>query len=204
MLEINKIHQGDCLNLMKDIPDKSIDLVLTDPPYGIDYQGCDRPKETNYNKIINDNNEINYKQMFNELTRLAKTIIVFGANNFCQDIPFNGRWLCWDKRLSAKADKMMGSPFELAWINRQSGYYKMYRVLHGGVVNADATKYHPLRFHPTQKPVELLSKILEDYSKEGDLVLDCFAGSCSTAIACKRMGRRFIMIEQDEIGRAHV
>lgn len=57
----------------------------------------------------------------------------------------------------------------------------------------------PQRFHPTQKPVGLIAKQIELYSKEGDLILDCFSGSGTTAIACHRLGRRFICIEKDKI-----
>ena len=68
--------------------------------------------------------------------------------------------------------------------------------MHGGVINADGANQP--RIHPTQKPVILFEKIIQDYSNENDLVLDCFSGSGTTAIACHRLKRRFICIEKDK------
>ena len=187
---INKIIQGDCLEVMKGIPDKSVALILTDPPYGIDYQGSKRPNEADWDKIKNDEKEMD----FSFLLKRPERKIIFGANNFLKQLPHKGRWICWDKRLTEKADNMLGSPFELAWCDDKTGYYKMYRVLHGGVVNADYMESKK-RFHPTQKPVELIKKILMDFTKEGDIILDPFLGSGTTAVACKQLKRNYIGIE---------
>lgn len=196
---INTVVQGDCLEIIKHFPDKSIDLILTDPPYGINYKGENRPNEINYDDIQNDNKQINYKVLIKEFRRIAKKTIIFGAENFYQDLPHQGRWICWDKRLTENADKMLGSAFELAWVDVESGYYKMYRVLHGGVVNADNyLKQGSQRFHPTQKPTELMAKIIQDFTENDDLVLDPFVGSGTTCIAAKQLGRNFIGIELSE------
>ena len=90
---------------------------------------------------------------------------------------------------------MLGSSFELAWVDVRSGYYKTYRVLHGGVVNADSKE--GARFHPTQKPVLLMKKIIIDYTEKDALILDPFLGSGTTAVACKELDRRFIGIEKE-------
>jgi len=192
---INKIIQGDCLEVMKDMPDKNVDLCLTDPPYGIEYQGEGRPNEKNYGKIENDAGEIDYRYMFKELDRISKRVIVFGAENVYQDLPHKGRWICWDKRSEQLENEVLGSAFELAWVNKMSGYYKIYRVIHGGFINADKEK---IRFHATQKPVKLFEKILQDYSKENDIVFDPFLGSGTTAVACKQLNRKYIGIEISE------
>jgi site-specific DNA-methyltransferase (adenine-specific) len=191
---IGKVHCADCLEFMKQIPDKSIDLVLTDPPYGIDYNKNDRnrPNESHYENIENDNLQLNYSVLIRELQRISIKLIVFGAESFYKDLPHRGRWICWDKRLCEKADKMLGSSFELAWVDTDSGYYKTYRVLHGGVVNDDGQGE---RIHPTQKPINLFAKIIKDFSKEGNIILDPFVGSGTTAIACERLGRKWIGIE---------
>jgi len=194
---INKVICGDSLEILKQMPDKCVDLVLTDPPYGIGYQGENRPNELKYIKIQNDNRELDYKVLIVELRRIAKKIIMFGAENFYRDLPRQGRWICWDKRLTENADRMLGSAFELAWVDTDSGYYKMYRVLHGGVVNADSKELKG-RLHPTQKPVELMKKILNDYSEENQTILDPFLGSGTTAVAAKQLGRKFIGIELSE------
>ena len=92
---------------------------------------------------------------------------------------------------------MVGNPYEMAWYrsDRIKGE-KIYRILHGGVINSDSLKgNNESRFHPTQKPIQLLERILLEFTDEGDVVLDPYLGSGSTAIACKKLGRNFIGIE---------
>lgn len=90
---------------------------------------------------------------------------------------------------------MLGSPFELAWVNNESGYDKIYRIMHGGVVNADGAG--EARIHPTQKPIALFERCILDFSKEGEIVFDPFSGSGTTAIASYNTKRNFICIEKD-------
>ena len=196
---LNKIICGDCLEILKELPDNSVDLVLTDPPYGINYDNKDlnRQSPENFGKIENDNGEIDYLNLITEFQRISKMVIVFGAINFMQDLPYKGIWICWDKRTKIEADKVFGSPFELAWCNKISGYDKIYRIMHGGVINADRKELKK-RVHPTQKPVELMKRIIEDFSKEDDIVLDPFLGSGTTAVACKQLKRNYIGIELSE------
>ncbi len=197
-MELNKIHNIDCLEFMKTLPDKCIDLVLTDPPYGINYDNeyNSRPNEKKWQKMENDDKQINYKNCIEELQRIGKKVIIFGAENFYKDLPHRGRWICWDKRLSENADKIMGSSFELAWVDSESGFYKTYRVLHGGVINDDSRIGNTdARFHPTQKPVRLMQKIIQDYSRENDVVFDPFLGSGTTAVAAKLLNRNYIGCE---------
>jgi len=191
-MKLNTIIQGDCIEVMKDIPDNSVDLILTDPPYGIDYKGENRPNESKYKNIENDEKEFDLSFLF----KRPELKIIFGANNFYKQLPHKGIWICWDKRLTKEADKMLGSAFELAWCSKETGYYKMYRILHGGVVNSDNwLKQGNKRFHPTQKPVRLFEAIIKDFSKEGDTILDPFMGSGTTALACQNLKRNFIGIE---------
>jgi len=196
---LNKIICGDSLKILKELPDNSVDLVLTDPPYGINYDNKDlnRQSPENFGKIENDNGEIDYLNLITEFQRISKMVIVFGAINFMQDLPYKGIWICWDKRTKIEADKVFGSPFELAWCNKISGYDKIYRIMHGGVINADRKELKK-RVHPTQKPVELMKRIIEDFSKEDDIVLDPFLGSGTTAVACKQLKRNYIGIELSE------
>ena len=110
---IGKIIQGDCLDVMKQIPDKSIDLVLTDPPYGIEYEGG-FPNSDNFGAIKNDKvGDIDFKLLIAEFQRIGKQVIIFGANNFYRDLPHKGSWICWDKRCNSEADKLFGSKFEI-------------------------------------------------------------------------------------------
>lgn len=179
---------------MPTFEDKEFDLVLTDPPYGIGYEGEHRPNEKKYNAMENDNGEIDYKGLIAELERIGEDVIIWGANNFPQALPHSGRWICWDKRLSEKADRILGSPFELAWTNRKNGYYKMYRVLHGWAISADGQDMK--RVHPTQKPVKLMFRIIQDY--KASTILDPFVGSGTTLLAAKKLGKKSVGIEISE------
>jgi len=192
---INKVHCAECLEFMKQMPDKCVDLVLTDPPYGIDYNNIklNRYSNESFLDIKNDKDELDYKEMIKECMRIAKRTIIFGGINFMQDIPYKGIWICWDKRTKEEADSAFGSPFELAWCDKIGGYDKIYRVMHGGVINADGA--NSPRFHPTQKPVILMRKILADFSKENEIIFDPFLGSGTTAIASKLDKRNYIGCE---------
>lgn len=188
---IFELYKGDCRELLSQIDVSKIKLLLTDPPYGINYNAVKNNLRTfnDYGDIKGDDGmdlEFLFKLPFEQ--------IVFGANNFPQFLAYGGRWICWDKRTNESADKALGSPFELAWTSRTQGYDKIYRVMHGGFVNDNGGKRH----HPTEKPIQLMKKILNDYTKEGDWVIDCFMGSGTTGIAAVGMGRNFIGIEIEE------
>ena len=161
---------------------KKIICLITDPPYGIDWQGSNA-STIKWEGIANDTGNLNLKPILKNY----EIVVSFGANCYPQDLPHRGRWICWDKRVNENADKMLGSPFELAWTNLESGFDKIYRIMHGGVVNDDGNKSK--RVHPTQKPVRLMVSIIEDYSKEND-VLDLFLGSGTTLIAAEQLGRK--------------
>ena len=180
--------QGDCLIEMKQIPAGSVDAVITDPPYGIQHV-LNWQMDNQYDRFPE------MEQRFSPLPFLDyPTVVMFGANNFSDKLPLGG-WLCWDKRLNKRADKMFGSPFELAWYKSQKtkAQVKMIRVLHGGAVNADG---HGIkRVHPTQKPVLLMEEIVEMFTNRGDTILDPFMGSGTTGVACVNLRRKFIGIE---------
>lgn len=195
MLEINKIHLGDCLELIKDIPDKSIDLVLTDPPYGINIArngkvgGEKCCAVTEYAKK-NWDNKIPDKKYFDEIKRVSKNQIIFGGNYFIEYLSNSSCWIVWDKNNTGNF-----ADCELAWTNFKSAIRK-YLWTWNGMLQQNM-KFKDKRIHPTQKPVGLFEMILRDYSKENDLILDCFSGSGTTAIACHNLKRRFICIEKD-------
>lgn len=196
----NKIINADCLDILKQLPDKCIDLVLTDPPYGIAYNNkkMHRKSQRDFKDIENDNMELDYVHLIKEFLRISKNkVIVWGWNCFFTTgcFPIRGRTICWDKRTKLSADNLLGSPFELAWVNNESGYDKIYRIMHGGVVNADGA--NEARIHPTQKPITLFERCILDFSKEGEIVFDPFSGSGTTAIASYNTKRNFICIEKD-------
>ena len=197
MLELNKVHCWDCLELMKLIPDKSIDLVLTDPPYWIDYNNkkLNRKSNQEYTDIIWDK-WMDFWSIIVELQRIWKRVIIFGAINFYLSLPYKWVWICRDKRTTTQADNALGSPFELARCDKTSWYDKIYRLMHWWVINADWP--NTARHHPTQKPVALMRMILNDYTEKWDTILDPFLWSWTTAIACKELDRKWIGIEKEE------
>ena len=193
---INQIINADCLDILRELPDKSIDLVLTDPPYGIG-EAAGKNKSRGNKAIAKDygnkdwDNSIPEKEIFNEILRVSKHQIIFGGNCFVEYLHNSPCWLVWDKNNGANdfAD------YELAWTNFKSAVRK-YLWTWNGMLQHDM-KNKDVRVHPTQKPLKLFEMILSDYSNENDLILDCFSGSGTTAIACHNLKRRFICIERD-------
>ena len=193
---INQIINADCLDILKELPDKCIDLVLTDPPYGIG-EARGKNKSRGNKAIAKDygnkdwDNSIPEKEIFNEILRVSKHQIIFGGNYFVEYLHNSPCWLVWDKNNGANdfAD------CELAWTNFKSAVRKYLWTWHGMLQHDMKNK--DVRIHPTQKPLKLFEMIINDYSNENDLILDCFSGSGTTAIACHNLKRSFICIERD-------
>lgn len=181
---------GDCLEVMRTLPDGCVDAVVTDPPYGIGWAGHNA-SEREWRNLDNDDGNLDLRPILN----MPCLVIAFGANCYPEQLPHRGRWICWDKRIVERSDRMLGSPFELAWTNKTTGFDRMYRVMHGGVVNADGGNAQ--RVHPTQKPLVLMKRLILDYTQPGATVLDPFMGSGTTGVACVQTGRNFIGIEID-------
>ena len=190
------LYHADCRDVLPLLP--KVDLVLADPPYGIDQEEFRSSLPDTKGKVrvatIQGDNSLDLVEWL--LLWIGETpAVVWGANNWPHLLPHKGRWCCWDKRCDPRADKMLGSAFELAWENRRSGFDVMIRVQHGGVVNADHKRFG--RAHPTQKPVEVSAAILHRY-KSAETILDPYVGSGTTLRAAKDLGRRAIGIEIEE------
>lgn len=199
MIKENTIIHGDCLDIMKNILDKSIDLVLTDPPYGIDADKDSRfgkkfnnsaCQRKNYIKKNWDNKEPS-KEYWNELFRISKNQIIFGVNYF-HNYNFTGGRIFWNKNV---AENYSASKGELAF--KSFGYGIDYYLFTWSGMRQEDMKNKQIRKHPTEKPIGLLQMILKDFSKENDLIFDGFAGSGTTALACIELNRRFICVEKD-------
>lgn len=184
------IYHGDSRKVWPMLP--KCNLLLTDPPYGIAWEGSNA--STKEWKGIAGDNDIELARWLCGMLWQADEAVIFGANCFPQLLPHRGRWICWDKRLTEAADKMLGSAFELAWCSRVSGFDRMVRKLHGGVVNADGGK----RVHPTQKPSALFKQIIGDMFPKAETIVDPFMGSGSVLLAAKLEGRKAIGIEVEE------
>ena len=189
------------------------DLVLQDPPYGMK---CQKPSgviggtcinfgmklrgkpDDNvlvqpkvYPALIGDNNQNTARANYELIKDLCKLQIIWGGQYFAHFLPVSGAWIFWDK-LTGNNNFSDG---ELAWVS-QGKRLRKYEHMWRGCVRAGSHDLNlKTRVHPTQKPVELHIKILEDFSKSGDLVLDCFGGSGTTLIACNECGRVCYMME---------
>lgn len=193
---INRIINADCLDILKELPDKCIDLVLTDPPYGI---GESKGKNKSRGKLAvakdygnkDWDNSIPSAELFSEIFRVSNNQIIWGGNYFVGCLKNSSCWIVWNK-LNGESDF---ADCELAFTSFKSAVRKFdYRW--SGMLQGNM-KEKEIRIHPTQKPLPLFQWCLDNYSKEGDLILDCFSGSGTTAVACHNLKRRFICIEKD-------
>lgn len=121
--------------------------------------------------------------------------ILFGGNYYTDYLPPTKSWLVWNKRSYAQTDRNDFADCELAWCSK--GVARVINYMYNGMLQDDM-KNKDYRFHPTQKPTQLWVKILSLYTKEGDLILDPFAGSQSLRIACHKMKRDYIGFELDK------
>lgn len=197
---LNKIHLGDCLEFMKQLPDKCIDLVLTDPPYGIDAVGGGgvNPRGPRKEKVLRRqfarktwDSARPCSEVFSELLRVSKSAVIFGGNYFADLLPAARCWLVWDKLNGT----ISFADCELAWTNLPDSVRKIEYRWNGFLCENTSDKEDC--FHPTQKPVGLFLRILEKYAPPGALVFDPFSGSGTTAIACHNLGLDFICVERD-------
>jgi DNA modification methylase len=218
--------QGDCLELMKDIPDGSVDLVLTDPPYGT--TAC------KWDSVIP------FEPMWEQLNRIIKpngAICLFGSEPFSSALRmsnikhFKYDWI-WDKKMPsgmsyARFQPMRQTENISVFCNGKTVYnpqmVKRDKPIKGGGMSKGETtnnqnlialhktydyknptnllafdKIRKGSLHPTQKPVALLEYLIKTYTNEGETVLDFTMGSGSTGVACINTGRNFIGIELDE------
>jgi len=216
-MRLNYIDNIDCLEGLAAVPDKSVDVVITDPPYflSMGHAGCNTNAKDS--DALNSNRTFNdlaictpfYKQLFREYRRVLKDD---GSFYFFTDwrgyayyfplinaeLPVRNM-IVWDKKSGP------GSFYSFAHELVIFGTYK--GKTKGGVgtniwrmaaFNSGARKTNGEKVHPTQKPVELIVKMIEDSTEPGGVILDTFMGSGTTAVACLRTGRSFIGFELDE------
>lgn len=196
-MQTNIVIQADCLEYMKTMPDKCVDLILTDPPYGLG-EAAGANKSRGNIAIAKDygnkswDNDRPRKEYFDEMIRVSKNQIIFGGNYFADLLPPSPCWLVWDKDNGATdfAD------CELAWTSFSTAVRK-FKWRWSGMLQEKGGKLKELRQHPTQKPLELMKWCLQNYSEEGMTILDPFAGSGTTGRACKDMNRNYILIEKE-------
>ena len=193
MLEINKIHQGDCLELMKEIPDKGVDCIITDPPYNLNKEGIVNDDslwgyELDYYRVLKDDSWLCLYCSIGQVSNVIKLIEKQGFNYEWQHITyidngmvrgrigFNNFMLCLIfSKGDAKLRNITKDVFKCSTSSKQRNRIK----------------------HPTPKKVRAIHQLVKGFTKEGDLIIDPFMGSGTTALACKQNNRKFIGFEID-------
>ena len=221
-----QLFNGDCLEVMKELPDNSIDFILTDLPYGT--------TDCKWDNIIP------FEPMWVELKRIRKqksAVALFGTEPFSSHLRLSNikeykfDWI-WNKKQAGNPLIAKYQPlriFELIHIFYEHNYYPIMRTgkmrkkgglnRHPDIYNkakisldyqVKNNQYYPTailefsnankknKVHPTQKPVELLEYLIKTYTKENETVLDFTMGSGSTGVACVNTNRNFIGIELDK------
>ena len=199
--EVNSIYQRDCLEAMKKIPNKSIDLIITDPPYG---DNCNYGR---WNKGIANNQHplISCMALFEFQRILKNNAVVYNFTSW-KHYPFLTefimRYTCFKIRhliVCNKKGMKLGygfrNKYELILV-LEKGKGKYYLKDFANVIDFD-TITHTQTSHPHKKPERMIERLLNHSSKEGDVVLDPFLGEGTTAVACKKLGRNFIGFEID-------
>jgi site-specific DNA-methyltransferase (adenine-specific) len=194
---LSEVTNEDCMEGMARYPDKYFNLAIVDPPYGIGEDGGDKKRGTKsiktpiYNKK-NWDSEPPKIEYFSELIRVSKNQIIWGANHFINNIPYNSScWIVWDKDNTGDfADA------ELAYTSFKSAV-RIFKFRWNGMLQQNM-KDKEQRIHPTQKPVALYKWLLHNYAKQGDKILDTHLGSGSSRIAAYDMGFDFTAFELDK------
>jgi len=193
------IYLGDCREVLPEVG--PVDLVLTDPPYGLDVAvdngrfsgGTVAGPRTSVGERIRVRGDA---EPFDPRPLLRfKRLVLWGANNYAAHLPPSNGWIVWDKR--AGLEEMKGWPFgegEMAWTNI-TGAIRFWRNRWMGLVRSEE---HGEHYHPTQKPLGLMRWVIESWSDVGQVVLDPYMGSGTTLRAAKDLGRRAIGIEIEE------
>lgn len=188
-LVLNTIYNEDCLETMRRMPDNFIDLIITDPPYGIKENAYRNNSRTKLAKT-KDYGDFNWdvklaKEYIDEILRVSKNQVIFGGNYYADWLPASSCWLVWDKDNTGNF-----ADCELAWTSFKTAV-RMFKYRWNGMIQEDM-KNKEQRYHPTQKPLPLMRWVVANYSKETDIIYDPFIGSGSTLRACKDLEREYI------------
>ena len=183
---------ADCLPELRKMSKKCVDLVLTDPPYGIGH-GTARGANSIFRHFIAKpwDTSIPRTEVFDEMLRVGSRHVFWGGNYYAHILPPSNAWLVWYKKDGLPS--LQFSDCEMAWTSCGTKSKVFNCRHHGGVKDSK----EPLVAHPTQKALEVMKWCIELFSKPGDTILDPFMGSGTTGVACTMLGRHFIGIERD-------
>ena len=182
------IYCADCREILPLIPDKSIDLVLTDPPYGIGAHSMPQGHYRDKRNVISewDNDRVS-RDTLKQVINTATNQIIWGGNYMADILPRSSKWLIWDKM-----QVFSGSDAELAWTSYQ-GALRIFRLSRAVAYCG----FDAIKGHPTQKPRALMKWCIIQAGKV-ETILDPFMGSGSVLVACKQLNRKCIGAEIEE------
>ena len=203
-IKLDNVYNCDCMELMEEMRRGGViaDWLITDPPYGI------KIDKTNIIKSNKSKNDLaarrDYrgqgqwdrrltKEYFDLMFAVSKNQLIFGGNYYTDFLPPTANWMIWDKRCNILKNDL--NDCEMAWVSK--GGTRIFYYYYNGCMQADM-KNKDERFHPTQKPTQLIGQLINYYTKKGDLILDPFMGSFTTAVSCHRQQRHFIGAELDK------
>lgn len=208
-----KLYKGDCLEVMKNIPDDSIDLCVIDPPYKLTSGGCKGGLNIVFNTISEKQKQTGvmfkipkFSDYFNELFRIMKN----GTHFYCmcndkhlKDVLIEGEKvgfkevnvLVWSKGMHSPLPYYMKN-IEFIVLFRKGNARKINNMGSFALINIKGIKGN--KIHPSEKPYELMEHLILNSSNEGETVMDCFMGSNSCGVASVKNNRKFIGIELDE------
>lgn len=224
-METDKLYEGDCMQILKDFPDSSVDLIITDPPYGVDYVVPNR--EVKFDKLKNDDNLDWLEPLLKELYRVLKEnthiYIFFGWKNLDKLLPFFKKYFDLKNILIVKTRHGSGIYNPYAFRNhyelvlygmkgkRKFNELKRIKSIRFGydprakneylIFYPDfidyfyANEFNLDMVHPTQKDLDFVRFLIELSSNENEIVLDPFAGSGTTLLGSKQLNRRWVGIE---------
>lgn len=222
---MNKVVNGDCFDILPTIKNKSIDLILTDPPYSISKSSnfkitTDRLNDLSTLKFSNhsidfgdwDKSEIDLDLLFSEYKRVLKTggtLIIFydiwkssKIKESAERAGFKQPRVCmWSKNNATPINSKhnyLSNASEYFFTFVKSGKPTFNSEYDKGIYNFPICHGKERTEHPTQKPLSLIKEMIKKHSHEGDIVLDTFAGSGTVGVAAKELDRDYFMIEKDE------
>ena len=210
------LRQGDCLELMKDIPDKSIDLVVIDPPYeletqrgGVFFRNSNEKRRKYQDEIESMMTGIS-EQLLDILCNKMKKVnmYIFCSRtqmltllNYANKNNFSWNLLTWHKTnpIPTCNNKYLNDTEYIVFM-REKGVqvFGSYHTKKSYFITSVNKKEKQLYRHPTIKPLDIIENLIINSSQENDTILDCFMGSGTTGVACKNLNRNFIGIELDE------
>lgn len=205
MIELNTIYNEDCLETMKRMHNSFVDCLITDPPYGMNYQSGRRKQK--HEVIKNDNNSEWIDTIISEMYRVLKenSHVYLFCNEYLigrlldqlKEVGFNTkRMLVWEKNNHTSGD-LLGDYANITEyiLFAHKGTKKLNGNRDRNILKFDRINTN---WHPTEKPVDLIAYLIKKSSQKGDLIYDPFLGSGTTAVACKSLGRNYIGSEISE------